>query len=132
MDELYSQAVDSIRRHEEAVDRRYLREQEEKKKKAEKAKRSRESRNRVWVEQREINALKKRIRGNEKLLSMARGFASATNFANEMFGYKERVEVKKDSPLAIENQKMQARIDELEQIKKEKLKQLRQERKGSP
>ncbi len=129
LDDLYNNAVDRIRRCEEAEDRKWEREQANKKKKEERNKKARQSRWAVRVEQWEINSLRKRIKNNNKLLSMARSYASATNFANEVFGYEERIEIKNKNPLEIENEQLQARIDELSLIKKEKLKQLKAENK---
>mgnify|MGYP001023257144 CR=1 FL=1 len=131
VDDIYHRMFVSRIRYEEAEDRRYKREQEAKKKKEEKAKKTRDALWHVRTEQREITQLRRRIRANEKLLSFARGMASATNFANEMFGYEERIEIKKKTPLEIENEKLQVRIDELSKIKKEKLKQFRVKRKES-
>jgi hypothetical protein len=128
VDELYRIAVDGLRRYEEAEERRWQKEEENKKKKEERNKKARDSRWAVRTEQREITSLRKRIRNNNKIMSFARSFAHATNFANEAFGYTERVEVK-NNPLEAENEKLQARIDELILIKKKKLKQLRKENK---
>lgn len=129
VDDIYHRMFVSRMRYEEAEDRRYKREQEEKKKKEEKAKKARQARWHVYSEQREITNLRKRIRANNRLLSITSGMASATNFANEIFGYKERIEIKKKNPLEIENEKAEERINELIKIKKEKLKELREKRK---
>lgn len=129
LDALYDEAIESMRRHELAEEKRWLKEQEEKKKKEEKAKKVQQTRWAVRAEQREIVQLRRKIRNNKKLLSLAQGFAAATNFANEMFGYEERLEIKKKNPLERENEKLQARIDELIKTKKEKLKQIRIQRK---
>jgi hypothetical protein len=131
VDDIYHRMFMSRIRYEEAEDKKYKREQEAKKKKEEKAKKARDARWHVRTEQREITSLRRRIRSNKKLLSFANSWATATNITNEMFGYEERLEIKKKNPLEIENEKLQARIDELDKIKKEKLKQFRAKRKES-
>lgn len=70
---------------------------------------------------------KKRIGNNQKMLSLARTFAEATNFANECFNYEERVAVKPKNALEIENEQMWERIKELEEIKNRKLKEFKLE-----
>jgi hypothetical protein len=130
VDDIYHRMVKGRRRYEEWEDKKYKQEQEAEKKKEERNKKAREARWHVYSEQKEITSLRKRIRNNEKILSYAKGMATATNFANEMFGYKERVEVKKKNPLEIENEKMQKRIGELTEVKKKKLKELREKRKN--
>jgi len=130
VDDIYERMAASRRRYEEWEDKKYQKEQENKKKKEEKAKKAREARWHVRTEQREITALRKRIRNNERMLSFAKGMAEATNWTNEMFNYEERVEIKEKNILEIENEKMQNRIDELLEIKKQKLKELRAKRKA--
>lgn len=122
--ELYNNAIDTIRRYEEAEDRRWEREQEDKKKKEERNRKARESRWAVREEQREINSLRKRIKNNNNIISRIHNIINATNFANQAFGHKERIGIKRNL-IEVENEKLQARIDELILIKKEKLKQLR-------
>jgi hypothetical protein len=129
LDKIYSDMCDSQRRYEEAEDRRWKREEEARKKKEEKAKKARQTRWAVRTEQREIVSLRRKIRSNERLLSLAQGMAMATNFANEMFGYEERLVIAKKNPIESENEKLQTRINELIEIKKEKLKQHRNSQK---
>jgi hypothetical protein len=129
VDDIYHRMFESRMRYEEWEDKKYKIEQENKRKKEEKAKKAQEARWVVRTEQREIVSLRRKIRSNEKLLSLVKGMAEATNFANEMCGYEERLTVRKKNPFEIENEKYMKRIDELEKIKKEKLKQLRTRRK---
>jgi hypothetical protein len=129
LDVLYHEAVEGERRYEEAQERRWKREQEIKRKKEERAKKAKQARWAVWSEQREITQLRKKIKNNERLLSYANAMAKATNFANEMFGYEERVAVRERNPLELENESLQKRIDELIIIKKEKLKEHRKKQK---
>lgn len=125
VEDIYSSMVEGRRRYEEALDKKIEAEQKAKEKKEERNKKAREARWHVREEQREIIQLKKMIKCNEKLLS----FAKAANFANEMFGYTGRVDIE-NHPLTIENKKIQTRIDELTEIKKKKLKELRAKRKS--
>jgi hypothetical protein len=129
LDDIYNNMVDGQRRYEEAEDRKRKREEEARKKKEEIAKKVRQAKWVVRTEQREILSLRRKIRSNERLLSTAQSMAMATNFANEMFGYEKRITIKKENPLAIENNKLQTRIDELSKIKKDKLKQYRKSQK---
>lgn len=124
LDEIYNNMIEGQRKHEDYLDKKYKEEERIKQKKIERAKKAEESKWAVWPEQREINSLRKIIKNNNKILSFARNYASAVNFTNEAFGYKERIIEKDKNPLEIENEKLQEKIYELEKIKKEKLKQL--------
>ena len=127
VNELYKKAVEGLKRYEDAEDRKIRKDKILKEKKDEKNKRLRESRNEVREEQQEINGLKRRIKKNNELLNSAQNMAEATNFANKMFGYEGRVKVN-SSIIEDSNNKMGARIEELNKIKKEKLKKLRKGR----
>lgn len=114
---------------EEYLDRKLAEEDRLKKAKQEKTRRAKEARDATWNERHQITKLRRQIRNNNKLLSFARSFSFAVNMTNEMFGYEERVIEKPKNPLEIENEKLQARIDEIDKVRKEKLKQLREKRK---
>lgn len=86
--------------------------------------RRRESKRHVFSETTQIKRLKKRIQGIDGILRVARAFADATNITNEAFGYEERATVK-DTPLEKEKEEIKEKIIKLEQIKKQKLKELR-------
>ncbi len=128
-DELYDQLSASQRRFEDQEDRRIRAEERKKALNAEKARKAREARSVTYAETTQIKNLRKRIEKNEKLLSMAKSRAMAINITNEMFGYKERVNVKADNPIESENKRLLAEIERLEAIRKEKLKRLRESRK---
>lgn len=98
-----------------------------------KNKRAQELRNQakrhVWIETHEIKRKRKAIAANEGAMHFTLSFAEAFNFANEAFGYSERVESKTKNPLEIENERLRQEIAELEAVKKRKLKELRESRK---
>ncbi|OPY59136.1 MAG: hypothetical protein A4E55_00353 [Pelotomaculum sp. PtaU1.Bin035] len=129
LDELYHKAVDGIRRHEEYLDKKYAKEEQQRKAKEEKAKKAREARWETWQERQQITKLRRQIRNNNKIISLAKSFAFAINTTNEMMGYKEHVNEKYKHPLEVENEKLQAKINEIDKIRKEKLKHLREKRK---
>jgi regulator of replication initiation timing len=62
-------------------------------------------------------------------MNFSQSFADAMNFANECFHYEERVKPKHNNQLELENEQLQKRIDVLEVIKKQKLKDLAKSRK---
>jgi len=115
--------------YEEHLEREWAEEDRLRKAKEEKAKKAREARMITSSENRQISRLRRQIRNNNKILNFTRSFASAVNMANEMFGCEERIIKKPKNLLEIENEKLQAKIDEIDKIRKEKLKQLRNKRK---
>lgn len=129
VEEIYNYCIEARNKYEIQEHKKYLEEQEKKEKNAEKARKAREARSEVWKEQAEIKKLRKIIKANNKILSFTQTFAEAINETNEMFGYSERVEFKEKNHLEIENEKILTRIEELEAIKKEKLKALHKRRK---
>lgn len=129
LDELYNNANANILAHEEYLDRKWAEEEKLRKSKGGKAKKARESKWATHSESRQITRLRRQIRNNNKLLNFSRQFASAVNMTNEMFGREERIVEKSKNPLEIENEKLQAKIDEIDKVRKEKLKQLREKRK---
>ena len=129
LDDLYNNMVEGQRRYEEAEDKRWKKEEEKRKANEEKAKRAREARYITYLETKQITRLRKKIKNNNKFLNFAKSFASAVNMTNEMFGYEERIVEKPKNILEIENEELQIKIDELEKVKKEKLKELRNKRK---
>jgi len=128
LDELYDSAVASQLAHEEYLKRKWKEEDNLKKKKEEKAKKAREARMITYSENRQITQLRREIRRNNEILNFARSFSSAVNMTNEMFGKEERIVEKPKNLLEIENEELQERINELDKIRKEKLKQLRNKR----
>jgi len=128
LDELYDNAIASNLAHEEYLERKWAEEEKRKKINEEKAKRSEESRWATRHERNQISKLRKQIRKNNMLLNLSRSFASAFNMTNEMFGHEERIVEKSKKPLELENEILQSKIEEVDKIRKEKLKQLRSKR----
>lgn len=130
LDELYGIAIKKRLAHEEYLERKWEAEEERKRKNKEKARKAREARIITAFERKEIKRLRKQIKNNNTIMHMADSFANAFNTTNEMFGYEERIDIKKEKhPLEIENKKLQEKIDELDKVRKEKLKELRIKRK---
>lgn len=116
-------------RYEEAEDRRIEKQREKEAKNEQAQKLRREAKYHVWQETQEIKRLRKRISANEAAVRLAQSLSFAVNMTNEMFGYQERVKPKYEQEIDSQNEQYRQRIAELEAIKKEKLKQLRNERK---
>jgi len=129
IDDITHEIYASHHAYEEHLERKWAEEDRLKKAKEEKTRKARESRWVTYSESRQITRLRRQIRNNNKLLNFTRSFASAVNITNEMFGYEKRIIEKQKNPLEIENEKLQAKIDEIDKIRKEKLKQLREKRK---
>ena len=131
LDELYDSAIASQLAHEEYLERKWKEENDLKKKKEEKAKKAEEARMITHYETSQINKLRKRIKNNNETLSIINSISSAMNMTNEMYGYGERIVEKSNHPFKIENEELQVRIEGLDKIRKEKLKQLRNKKEKS-
>lgn len=107
---------------------REKREDEQIKKEKEKAeknkitqKKKRISKNYTLAENIQIKKIKKQIKYNEKLIS----YAKAVSFTNTFFGYEKKENLEKESSLEKENKELLIKIEELNTIKKNKMKELR-------
>lgn len=129
LDEWISRYYDRQRRFDEAEDKRIKAEKAKQERNALAQKHRAEAARETRFETREIKSLRKRIAGNEAAARLARSLAFAFNTTNEMFRYEERVSPKNNA-LAEENEKLRARISEIEKIKKDKLAALRKRRKA--
>lgn len=120
IDEWIADVEDNKRRLDEAEDRR-TREQE---RRAEIARKRAETENRMQLFCKEeigaVKALKKQYDELKKIIDYAIRYAEATNFANEAFGYKERIRVKPE--IMVELEELKARLMEAQQKYEEKRK----------
>lgn len=121
IDEWIADVEDTNRRLDEAEDRR-IREQERKAEIARK-KEETERRMRLFCKQEigAVKAFKKQYDELKKLVDYAICYAEATNFANEAFGYKERISVKPE--VKVELEELKARLMEAQHIYEEKRKE---------
>lgn len=129
--EWIKQKLEQNKRYEAIEKKRIVAERERKAKQELSKKRKQEAKWHVMQETRQINNLKKRIRANELILSRADSFAFATNMTNEMFGYSTRVKIQTNNPLSAEIEECKIQIKEIEAIKRQKLKELRNRRKDA-
>ena len=120
LEEWIEHYYDSVRRHEEFLERKWEEEQK-RKRKNEIIRRKRLYSNAYCAAERaEVKLLKKRIRSEEKVLSLADSIVSAFNATNEVFGYSERKRINPIAKAEIENLKNQLKDAENRLKKKRK------------
>lgn len=130
IDDIYSSYSASQLAREEYEDRKWEEEKAAEIKRKKRLERAHQSRMATYSETRQISRLRRQIGKSLKFLSFVRGFSQAVSLTNDMFGYENAPPVEKPKhPLEIQNEKYEQEIQELDKIRKEKLKQLRQSRK---
>lgn len=131
LDDLYDKFCESERRYEAAMKAKYKKEQERIKRNEEMTKRRREANWHVRSEVSEIKRLKKRLSSNEAAVRFASSLSEALNFANSIMNSDNSKIENKPDPFEAENNSIKERIRDLEAIKANKLKELRDSRKAS-
>jgi hypothetical protein len=111
--------------YEEHLDREFENEQERKRKQKIKTQRAKESRYYVRYETQQINKLYKRIEANNSLQRLANAFS----ITNVMMNIKNEKPEQVKSSLEIENDKFRIEIEKIKKLKKQNLKELREQRK---
>ena len=112
---------DSLRRHEEYLDRKW-KEEQEKMRKAEIAKKKRDYLKVYCTSERiDVKRARKRLQAHKAAVSLGESIAFAFNTTNEMFGYSERI--KKNQKADDELKKLENELVSAEQKLKEKQKE---------